>query len=151
MKKKKLLIIVVIFIILVFLVIVGILKRMEYNRGIVNKLIYNSWSLYRQEYFRTKNTNFEIPTASTLILFGEKSVEFCVPYEPKEDEVLDEDVVSKSICTKYDYSVTAKEITLIIDGKEMIYDYKFNEEEQLVLTILGDGHEYNIYYNKNGG
>lgn len=151
MKKKKLLIIFIIFIILVFLVIAGILKRMEYNRGIVNKLIYNSWSLYREEYFRTKNTDFEIPEASNLILFGEKTIEFCVPYEPEEGEVLEEDDVSKSICTKYDYSVTSKKITVIIDGKEVNYDYKFNEEEQLVLTILGDGHEYNIYYNKNAG
>ena len=152
MKKKNFLIMIVIFIIVSFIIVTLVLKKLEYDRKIIGDLIYNSWNKYKDEYNTTKIIkDYVDPIPNDTILFGEKTVEFCVFYEFQEGEKLEDDDTGKYVCTKYDYSVTAKKLIVIVEGEEVVYDYDFDENDQLILTLSGDGYVHNYYYNKNAG
>lgn len=134
--KKKIFSILVVFLILFSLVIVILLLT---NRNSNDNIFMNSyWDKRKDEYNTTKIIKEYVdPIPNDAIEFKKRTARFCLIIKNKRKN-----------CRRYYYSVTDKNLIVNVGFKKVIYDYKFDENNQLVLLLSGDGYTHNYYYDK---
>lgn len=147
-KIKIYLLIGVISIIILFLGTVFVLNELSQVKALHNQFMSTIWIKNRDEYQSTKHVEFTgEPIPHTSVYVKQASVEFCNQIEESKPNENGHIFLNDGAdCKDYNYSLKGDKLIVFVDKKKVTYNFKFNADNELVLTYSGDGFEFINYY-----
>lgn len=147
MKKKIMYVLGVLLFVLIFLLLVFVFVKINETKKAYNNLISTAWIWSWDEFYSTKQTNFSgVVIPNKMIYFNGNNIIFCID-EQVDLESKTGEIVGELECTNYNYTFDKKnKITVDYNNEQMVYEFDYTENGELILTYNGDGFEFLSFY-----